>query len=933
MKKAAQDRKARRWRGTRRAKQPRLANPWALGRQLRPRLEQLEDRRLLAPLIDVGDHLLSPNLADQDILINVSSDPEEQVQGLNFFVQVADGGPEVPGGSIDAPIIQLLDVLTGTIFASNNVGKTDFDGGPPPYPDDYPQFEGHSTLTSSGTVPANGLLGIVTIDTAGFTGGTFDLFMENTLNGPTNFIIGAGITDGTITVSTKPTAVPGTGYAVPEEGSLVLDGSDSSDPEESFVFGGRTLTLDGIVTHLWDLDGDAIFGETGADAQRGDETGPSPTFSAAGLDGASVFQVGLKVVDTTGLISDVVTGNIQINNVAPTVNAPTDAAVNEGSPFTGSGRFADPGAETWTASVDYRDGSGVQPLTLNPDKTFDLSHTYADNGAYTVIVTVADDDAGIGSDTLLVTVNNVAPTILLTAADTVGEGADYTLTLGTITDPGEDTVTQWTVNWGDGLSDTYGSGGDRTHLYEGNGTYTVAVDLADEDGTHAGAGSLDLTVNPAEPEVTDLGPIDFPLLEHLSLADGSLYYRVETVHDGVFTLQVDAATPPESARLKLYGADPVETIGLTPLAESAPDEDGNQRIDWAVASGETYYVEVHGDGTDFDVRFANLLHHDASNGILTVHGTDGDDTFEFNAGSSRDVTVNGVRYHFDDAQVKSVTFDGGDGDDTVILDDSVGDDTLTAGATHAVFTNSDQTPGFTVTVDGFEELQAYARSGGTDKAFLHDSDAKDKFKSEPAENYAKMYGGRMYNRVKFYDVVEAFSSGEKDLARLFGTEGNDVFVGRQDVSWLRTDVFDVGVHNFRQVIAYGNEGGNDEATLKDSALKDEVHLKGHKSEIFDQQTNGEIYKITARRFDTVHADGSEGAGDDKVKIWETARKNHVAAADNWARVYAKNTQMEMIYYVLAFEFVKVRASTGGTDTANVTEPLSFDLVFEDGWGQ
>ena len=38
-------------------------------------------------------------------------------------------------------------------------------------------------------------------------------------------------------------------------------------------------------------------------------------------------------------------------------------------------------------------------------------------------------------------------------------------TLGAITDPGTDTVTSWLVHWGDGSSDTYTSGGVKTHTY------------------------------------------------------------------------------------------------------------------------------------------------------------------------------------------------------------------------------------------------------------------------------------------------------------------------------------------------------------------------------------------------------------------------------------------------------------------------------------
>ena len=69
--------------------------------------------------------------------------------------------------------------------------------------------------------------------------------------------------------------------------------------------------------------------------------------------------------------SDTETTNITVNNVAPTVNAGGDATVNEGSAFAQSGSFTDPGADTWTATVDYGDGSGVQSLAL-VGKTFGL---------------------------------------------------------------------------------------------------------------------------------------------------------------------------------------------------------------------------------------------------------------------------------------------------------------------------------------------------------------------------------------------------------------------------------------------------------------------------------------------------------------------------------------------------------------------------------
>ena len=105
----------------------------------------------------------------------------------------------------------------------------------------------------------------------------------------------------------------------------------------------------------------------------------------------------------------------------------------------------------------HLDGNGrlrrrlrLQPLTLI-GKTFQLSHTYADGpNAYTVSVTVDDGDGGSHTDTLTVTVTNVVPTIALSGAATTNEGATYSLTLGAITDSGDDDVTGYIVHWGDG---------------------------------------------------------------------------------------------------------------------------------------------------------------------------------------------------------------------------------------------------------------------------------------------------------------------------------------------------------------------------------------------------------------------------------------------------------------------------------------------------
>src|SRR6185503_1962249 len=92
---------------------------------------------------------------------------------------------------------------------------------------------------------------------------------------------------------------------------------------------------------------------------------------------------------------------VTVSNVAPSVNAFAGATLLPGETYSVGGSFSDPGADSWNATVNYGDGSGVQPLAL-AGGSFTLSHTYASAGSFTVTVTVTDDD--LGSDTQTSTV-------------------------------------------------------------------------------------------------------------------------------------------------------------------------------------------------------------------------------------------------------------------------------------------------------------------------------------------------------------------------------------------------------------------------------------------------------------------------------------------------------------------------------------------------
>jgi PKD repeat protein len=135
--------------------------------------------------------------------------------------------------------------------------------------------------------------------------------------------------------------------------------------------------------------------------------------------------------------------------------------------------------------VNYGDGTGNQALALNQNKTFDLSHAYAQNGAYTVTVTVNNGTLS-GSRTASVTVNNVAPTITMPPNGSVAFPATWSGN-GSFTDPGVNDTFTGTVDYGDGsgqvaLTLNANKTFSLSKAYAQGGTYTVTVRINDNGG-------------------------------------------------------------------------------------------------------------------------------------------------------------------------------------------------------------------------------------------------------------------------------------------------------------------------------------------------------------------------------------------------------------------------------------------------------------------
>ena len=88
------------------------------------------------------------------------------------------------------------------------------------------------------------------------------------------------------------------------------------------------------------------------------------------------------------------------------------------------------------------------------------------------------------------------------------KGPAYTLNLSS-SDPGADTITQWTINWGDGTQVVAGNPTSVTHTYaDGDANYTISATATDEDGTYAAGNTVSVTVHNVAPTLAISGASD-----------------------------------------------------------------------------------------------------------------------------------------------------------------------------------------------------------------------------------------------------------------------------------------------------------------------------------------------------------------------------------------------------------------------------------------
>jgi large repetitive protein len=207
------------------------------------------------------------------------------------------------------------------------------------------------------------------------------------------------------------------------------------------------------------------------------------------------YTVILSVTDKDGGIT---TQNeiVQVDNVAPTiVNITKPPIIKEGEAATFNATATDPGTlDTLTYSWNFGD-------TTTPQVGQTVKHTFADNGNYNVILTVTDKDSAVTTQTVVIKVDNVAPSIVNIAKPTqINEGQLVAFT-ATATDPSINDTLTYSWNFGDSTSPV--SGQTVNHTFADNGTYNVILTVTDKDGA-ATAQTVAVKVDNVAPTIANI---------------------------------------------------------------------------------------------------------------------------------------------------------------------------------------------------------------------------------------------------------------------------------------------------------------------------------------------------------------------------------------------------------------------------------------------
>jgi chitinase len=303
-------------------------------------------------------------------------------------------------------------------------------------------------------------------------------------------------------------------------------------------------------------------------------------------------------------------GTITSGEHAPVAVAGSNQTVNEGATvqFDGTASSDDDG-DPLTYTWGFGDGSGA--VGARP------THVFADEGTYTVTLTVSDG-YNVATGSLTVTVMNVAPTATITGPADAVPGQSRTWTFSASDPAAVDQAAPFTyqINWGDGSTQTVqgaSSGVQVTHTFTAAGPVNVSATTTDEDNITSAAVSQAVTVVPAELQGPDLFVGGTVGNDTITIQPANTSGGVDVVINGQ-----DQGTLTPTGQVVVYGQAGNDQIQVVPLNSNGTviplnwsvvmfAGSGNDTLDARGASAPTVLVGGGGNNTIYGGSGRNIL--------------------------------------------------------------------------------------------------------------------------------------------------------------------------------------------------------------------------------------------------------------------------------------------------------------------------------------
>jgi len=293
------------------------------------------------------------------------------------------------------------------------------------------------------------------------------------------------------------------------------------------------------------------------------------------------YTVTLNVTDNNGK-TDITTKKIVVKNRPPVGSIILSGiTVNTYENITFNSKSYDLDGSILIYIWDFGDG--------NMGTGFNITHAYCNSGAYTVILTIIDNDGAATIKTTNVTINNRPPTpffIFSPESPTNPDVIEFT----DVSDDPDDEIINWTWNFGDG-NISYEQ--NPKHCYSNEGNYSVALTVTDNDGANSTITKqiqvfLD-TDKDGVPDVTDPDDDNDGLTDEWENTYGlnpldSNDANEDFDNDGLTNLEEyqhnTDPTNPDSDNDGLTDGDEVDIYGTEPLKSDTDGDGYNDKDDY-----------------------------------------------------------------------------------------------------------------------------------------------------------------------------------------------------------------------------------------------------------------------------------------------------------------------------------------------------------------